>query len=141
MTPRNTPFVYVLWHLYLEPLCALAGVYQLHFMPRLYFSFMPSTSIYSSASQITYDQLASCYLFFAFIEGVLLRVVDDERIWRWIVFGLLLSDLGHCYAAWSEMGTEGILSAWAWRGKDGVTNWSTVLLARGVFDSGKSWHY
>lgn len=121
MAPPNTPFIYLLWHLYIEPVLALGGVYHLHFAPREYFTFMPSTAGYSASSQIVYDQLASAYLFFAFVEGVLMRVVDDRRTWRYIVFGLLLCDLGHCYAAWGEMGDK-VFGAEGWRGRDGVTN-------------------
>ncbi|KAI4923068.1 uncharacterized protein J4E92_007820 [Alternaria infectoria] len=74
MAPPNTPFVYLLWHLYLEPIFALGGTYHLHWAPAEYFTFMPSTSAYHPDSQIAYDQLASAYLFFAFTEGVLMRV-------------------------------------------------------------------
>lgn len=88
---------------------------------------MPATSQYSATSQIVYDQLASTYLLFAFIEGVLLRVVDDIKTWRWIVFGLALCDAGHIYAAWREMGTELVLSPWLWSQKDVVTNTLNVL--------------
>ncbi|KAF1845800.1 uncharacterized protein K460DRAFT_285233 [Cucurbitaria berberidis CBS 394.84] len=127
MTPPNIPFFYRLWHLYLEPFAALGGVYHLHVVPREYISFMPSTSQYHPTSQIVYDQLASTYFLFAFIEGILLRVVDDLRVWWWIVFGLALCDAGHIYAAWSEMGTELILSPWLWSQKDVVTNVLNVL--------------
>jgi hypothetical protein len=126
MAPLNTPFVYILWHLYLEPIFALGGVYHLHFAPQEYFSYMPASSTYAPGSQIVYDQLAACYLFFAFVEGVLLRVVDDQQTWRTIVFGLLLCDLGHCYAAVAEMGWE-VLGGQMWRGKDGVTNCLNLL--------------
>jgi hypothetical protein len=122
MTPRNIPWFYRLWHLYLEPVFALGGVYHLHWVPLEYLSFMPSTTSYHAGSQIVYDQLASAYLLFAFIEGVLLRVVDDIRVWKYIVFGLALCDAGHCYAAWCEMGTSMVLSPWLWSQKDVVTN-------------------
>jgi len=126
MAPPSTPLIYRLWHLYLEPVFALGGVYKLHFTPLDYFSYMPSATAYSASSQIVCDQLASTYLLFAFIEGVVLRVVDDKRTWRWIVFGLMLCDLGHCYAAWCAMG-DVIFGAAGWRGKDGVTNTLNVM--------------
>ncbi|KAI4945721.1 hypothetical protein J4E91_007633 [Alternaria rosae] len=90
MAPPNTPFIYLLWHLYLEPIFALGGTYHLHWAPAEYFTFMPSTSAYHPDSQIAYDQLASAYLFFAFTEGVLMRVVKDRKTWWWIVLGLIL---------------------------------------------------
>ncbi|KAF1943614.1 hypothetical protein EJ02DRAFT_453090 [Clathrospora elynae] len=127
MAPPKTPFIYILWHLYLEPIFALGGVYHLHWAPEEYFTFMPSTSAYTPTSQLVYDQLAACYFFFAFIQGVLLRVVNDIKTWRWIVLGLMLCDAGHCYAAWYEMGTEFVLSPWLWSQKDVVTNVLNVL--------------
>lgn len=122
MTPPNIPFFYRLWHLYLEPVFALGGVYHLHFVPREYHEFMPATTSYNASSQIVYNQLASAYLLFAFIEGVLLRVVDDMRVWKYIVFGLALCDAGHCYAAWCEMGTVWMFNPMLWSQKDTVTN-------------------
>ena len=127
MAPPNTPFVYLLWHLYLEPIFALGGTYHLHWAPAEYFTFMPSTSAYHPDSQIAYDQLASAYLFFAFTEGVLMRVVKDRKTWWWIVLGLILCDLGHCYAAWCEMGTRGVLDLGSWSQKDVVTNSLNLL--------------
>lgn len=56
-----------------------------------------------------------------------MRVVDDRRTWWWIVLGLVLCDLGHCYAAWCEMGTRGILDFGSWSDKDIVTNMLNVL--------------
>ena len=127
MTPPNIPFFYRLWHLYLEPIGALGGVYHLHFVPREYFDYMPATSQYSPQSQIVCDQLAATYLLFAWIEGVLLRVVDDVRIWKYILFGLALCDAGHIFAAWQSAGTEWIFSPWLWDGRDIVTNILNVL--------------
>lgn len=135
MTPRNIPLFYTLWHLYIEPLAALAGIYQLHCAPTLYHNFMPASASYNPTSQIVYDQLASTYLLFAFIEGVVLRAVEDMRTWRYILFGFALCDVGHCYAAWCEMGTRGVLDLAAWTAGDWVTNVFNVLplLTRGAF--------
>jgi len=127
MPYRNIPLFYRLWHLYLEPLFAISGAYYLHFAPALYHNFMPRSTNYNASSQIVYDQLASSYLFFAFVEGVLLRVVDNLRMWRWIVAALLLCDVGHCYAAWCEIGTDGLLDLSLWTGEVGVANLLTVL--------------
>lgn len=96
---------------------------------------MPPSTSYNPTSQIVYDQLASSYVFFAFIEGVALRVVDDLPTWRVLVFGLALCDAGHCYAAWYAMGTEGVLDWAAWRARDWVANVLNVLplVVRGAF--------
>lgn len=127
MTPPHIPLFYRILHLYLEPLFALVGVYQLHFAPALYHSFMPRSTAYNASSQIVYDQLASAYLFFATIEGVLLRTVNDLRTWRLVVAALALCDAGHCYATWCAMGTDGVLDVVAWTREEWIANVLTVL--------------
>jgi hypothetical protein len=82
---------------------------------------MPQTARYSPESQIICDQLAASYLFFAVIEGYVLRITNEKQVWRALVFALLLCDVGHLGAAWAEMGTQVLLSPWLWRGKDAVT--------------------
>ncbi|KAF2854823.1 hypothetical protein T440DRAFT_416439, partial [Plenodomus tracheiphilus IPT5] len=135
MTPPNIPLFYRIWHLYAEPLLALCGAYHLHLDPMRYHTYMPTTSSYNPSSQIVYDQLASSYLLFAFIEGVLLRVVHDVRIWWWIVLGLALCDAGHCYAACCEMGTAGLVDFGAWRRDECIANFLNVapLVTRAAF--------
>ncbi|KAI8935743.1 hypothetical protein NX059_007263 [Plenodomus lindquistii] len=122
MPPHNIPLPYTLWHLTIEPLLALTGAYHLHFHPTFYHTYMPSTSAYNASSQIIYNQLATTYLFFAFIEAVVLRVVHDLRAWRTIVFGLALCDVGHVYAAWCEMGVEGVKGCAGWRREEWIAN-------------------
>jgi hypothetical protein len=121
------PFVYRVWHLWLEPLTALSGVYLLHCAPEQYFEYMPQTAQYAVESQIVYNQLAASYLFFAIIEGLVLRTTYDLGVWRAVVFALLLCDAGHLYAAWLEMGTRGFVCVWAWRGHDAATMMSFVV--------------
>jgi hypothetical protein len=121
------PFIYRLWHLWLEPPIALSGVYHLHWAPEQYFAYMPQTARYSPASQIVYNQLAASYLFFAVVEGLVLRSTYDLRVWRAVVFALLLCDAGHLYVAWLEMGTRGFLCAWLWRSHDAATMTSLIL--------------
>jgi len=115
------PFLYRLWHLYLEPLIALSGAYHLALHPALYFSYMPASAHYSPASRIVYNQLASAYLAFAVIEALVLRSTDDIRVWKTVMWALLVCDAGHAYASWVEMGTRGFWCAWEWGGKDAVT--------------------
>jgi hypothetical protein len=88
---------------------------------------MPQTARYAAESQIVYNQLAASYLFFAVIEGLVLRTTHDLNVWRAIVFALLLCDAGHLYAAWLEMGTQAFVYAWAWRRHDAATMMSFVV--------------
>jgi hypothetical protein len=88
---------------------------------------MPQTARYAAESQIVYDQLAASYLFFAVVEGLVLRTTRELRVWRAVVFALLLCDTGHLYAAWLEMGTQNMIYAWNWRGQDAATMMSFIL--------------
>lgn len=121
------PFIYQLWHLRLEPLVALSGVYQLHWQPSYYFEWMPQTSRYSPESQIVYHQFAASYLLFAVVEALIPRVTNDVEDWMAVVLALLLSDAGHTYASWVEMGTRHFFCPWLWQGKD--TIWMITFVA------------
>jgi hypothetical protein len=67
------------------------------------------------------------YLFYAFVEGVLMRVVDDVRVWRCIVWGLVLCDVGHCWAGVCEMGVERVVRPWTWEAREVGLNAMNVL--------------
>ena len=121
MSPR-IPFVYQLCHLWLEPLFALNGAYLLAFNPREYHTFMPQAAQYSPASQIVYTQLAATYVFFAAVEGVVLRVTTELSVWRAVLFGIILCDLWQFHALWTNMGTEAMLSPGLWTTKE----WATI---------------
>jgi hypothetical protein len=121
LSASQIPRIYRLWHLWLEPWTALGGVYHLHWTPEQYFAFMPHTARYASESQIVYDQLAASYLFFAAVEILVLRSTDDVKVWRAVVFALLLCDAGHMYASWMEMGARAFLLPWLWGESDAVT--------------------
>jgi len=125
----SIPRIYWIWHLYLEPLTALGGVYHLHWVPEQYFAYMPQTSRYAPESQIICDQLAACYLFFAVIEALVLRITTEITVWKAVLFALLLCDGGHVFAAWEEMGTHLTLSPWLWTGKDTVTMLLNIIPA------------
>ncbi|KAF2033857.1 hypothetical protein EK21DRAFT_57914, partial [Setomelanomma holmii] len=134
LAPR-IPAVYKIWHLWIEPLMALGGVYKLHWNPEEYFSYMPRTARYSPEARIICDQLASTYLMFAVIELLVLRVAYNLQTWKAVVFALTVCDAGHVYAAWAEMGTMDFFCPWLWQGKDTVTMVLTVapLLLRIAF--------
>jgi hypothetical protein len=88
---------------------------------------MPQTARYAAESQIVYDQLAAAYLFFAVVEGLVLRTTRELRVWRAVVFALLLCDAGHLYATWLEMGTRDFVNAWNWRGHDAATMMTFIV--------------
>ena len=126
MTPPNIPFIYRLWHLWLEPIAAINGSRYLWTLPEVYHEYMPVTSEWSPKSKIIYDQLAACYMLFAFNQAVTLRVVQDVYIWKVLLFGMALSDAAHIYSYWAEMGASVFLSPGTWRSEDWVTVGTTV---------------
>jgi hypothetical protein len=130
----HIPPIYTIFHIYLEPLLALSGAWHLHFAPVRYFTFMPSSSNYSAASQIAYDQLATCYVFFAAIEILVLRSTSDVKVWRAVVLALLICDAGHVGAIGAELGWK----VWEWEGVDHVTMAMNVvpMVVRGMFLAG-----
>jgi predicted phosphoadenosine phosphosulfate sulfurtransferase len=127
MTPPNIPLIYRIWHLWLEPVCALNGARYLHFMPDIYHKYMPVTTTWSPKTQIIYDQLAATYLLFAFNQAITLRVVPDVKTWKVLILGMAMCDAGHIYASWAEMGTRETLSPGNWRSQDWVTMVLNIL--------------
>ncbi|ESZ91158.1 hypothetical protein SBOR_8457 [Sclerotinia borealis F-4128] len=98
------PMAYSWFFLVIEPISALLGAYYAYFRPLTYLqltdlSSSPSleTSIPLSTN-IVLTQLANLYLLFAINEALVLRATSDLRVWKTVLFGLLLADLGHLYS-------------------------------------------
>ncbi|KAK4236526.1 hypothetical protein C8A03DRAFT_45485 [Achaetomium macrosporum] len=80
----------------LEPLFALNGAMMTFLTPQAYVSGIThEPALYSPANQFLYTQLGGAWLLFAFNEVVVMRLVDDLRVWRLLCCGMLVSDL--CY--------------------------------------------
>lgn len=126
MTPPNIPRVYRWWHLCIEPAAALNGSRYLWFLPETYHEYMPITAAWSPKSKVIYDQLAACYMLFAFNQAITLRVVHDVFVWKVMLFGMALCDVLHMYSIWAEMGTREMLAPAHWRPGDWVTFVTTV---------------
>ncbi|KAF4308645.1 hypothetical protein GTA08_BOTSDO03457 [Botryosphaeria dothidea] len=103
------PAPYRFFFLYLEPLSALVGCYYAHFYPAIYLQLTHSPSAPVPArgagaqgvpvgTQIVLSQLANLYLLFALNEAIVLRATADLRVWRALLFGLLVADFGHLYS-------------------------------------------
>ncbi|KAK4699477.1 hypothetical protein P7C70_g6779, partial [Phenoliferia sp. Uapishka_3] len=119
--PNRIPISYRLFFLYIEPLSALVGAYYAHFQPSAYLhlthasSFPSPTFTPSTGTTAVLSQLANLYLLFAINEGLVLRSTTDRKVWRTLLFGLLVADLGHL---WSVKGTgtswEVYCKFWEW---------------------------
>ena len=95
----GVPFLYRCFFLYIEPLSTIIGGYyslleQQTYLDLTHAPSAPLTGIPTSTS-IVLSQLANLYFLFALNEALVLRSTADLRVWRTLLFGLLLADFGH----------------------------------------------
>ncbi|POS71187.1 hypothetical protein DHEL01_v210417 [Diaporthe helianthi] len=97
------PLPYRLFFLYIEPISALVGAFYAHFRQDEYLLLThaasapsPGTAIPTGTS-IVLSQLANLYLLFTLNEALVLRSTSDLRVWKTVLFGLLVADLGHLW--------------------------------------------
>ena len=102
----SIPLRYRILLLYMEPIFALGGVFLCFFDPGRYVSTMTRDAVSSIDPRTTfiYTELAGGWLHFAFTEAVVLRLVDDLRIWRLLCVGMLMSDLAYCHSCAEAVG-------------------------------------
>jgi hypothetical protein len=97
--------LYLLFFHYIEPLSTILGAYYAYFQPHLYLSLShsPSAGVPAPhatvplATRLALAQLANLYLLFALNEGLVLRVTRSKAVWRTLLIGLLVADLGHLW--------------------------------------------
>ncbi|KAH8673548.1 hypothetical protein BX600DRAFT_207711 [Xylariales sp. PMI_506] len=105
----SLPVPYRLFFLLIEPVSALVGAYYAHFQQDAYLSMTHAASAPAAAAgiptgtSIVLSQLANLYLLFALNEALVLRATSDLTVWKTVLFGLLVADLGHLYSV-SEAG-------------------------------------
>jgi hypothetical protein len=113
-----SPF-YRIFFLYIEPISTIVGAYFAHFLPSTYLLLTHPDSAPSPGSKlpisttVTLSQLANLYLLFALNEGLVLRATSDLRVWKTLLFGLLVADIGHLYSV-IDLGHETYWQFWAW---------------------------
>lgn len=108
--------------LYLEPIFALGGVILALTKPGDYLSTMSREAITTiqPSSHFVYTQLAGGWLHFAFTEAVVLRYVDDLRVWKLLCVGMLLSDFVYVHSTaeavggWAEYAKLGNFTVQDW---------------------------
>ena len=102
-TPR-IPLLYRLFFLYIEPISALVGAYFAALQPADYLAYLAPTPASAAAvasvapptpTLISLFQLANLYLLSALNEHFVLSSTSDQRVWRRLLFGLLVADFGH----------------------------------------------
>ena len=112
--------------LWLEPLFSLNGSILTYMSASTYTKTMTrgALPIIQPNSQFIYTELAGGWLYFAFTEAVVLRLVDDVRVWRLLCIGMILSDIAYTHSCaealggWSEFL---ILSKWT------AEDWAVAL--------------
>lgn len=105
------PRAYQVFFLVIEPLAALVGAVYAHFFQTAYLTMTHAASFPSRASSVTsgagevplgtsvvMSQLANLYLLFTLNEALVLRSTGDLRVWKTLLFVLLVADLGHLYS-------------------------------------------
>lgn len=111
------PIPYTFFFLTLEPLTALAGFYAAAFHPAQYLHlttpWLSSPPLLPTATKIVLTQLSNLYLLFALNEALVLRATRDRRVWRTLLFGLLVADLGHL-ASVAPLGHRVYWAVWEW---------------------------
>ena len=94
------PFIYRIFFLAIEPISALVGAYYAHFRQDDYLKLTDVASAPRTiplGTAISLSQLANLYFFFALNEALVLRSTADLRVWKTVLFVLLVGDLGHLY--------------------------------------------
>jgi hypothetical protein len=116
--------LYQIFFLYLEPVSTLVGAYYAHLRPRTYLALTHAASapqppsLVPTSTSVVLSQLANLYFLFALNEGLVLRSTNDLKVWRTLLFGLLVADLGHLYSLW-ELGMGKYWQVWEWNAMDG----------------------
>lgn len=130
----SIPLAYRLLITTVEPALALGGALLALTTPAAYLATMTrDTGIFTSNSEFLYTELGGAWLYFAFVEAVVLRLHDDLRLWRVLCLGMLLSDVAYCHSAAQAVGGWG---SWAmladWTAQDWVVLVTTapMVLAR-----------
>lgn len=98
------PLPYRLFFLLVEPVATLLGAYFAHFGQSRYLELTHAASAPSPiplGTSVAMSQLANLYFAFAMIEALVLRSTSDLRVWKTLLFCLLVADFGHLYTVWS----------------------------------------
>ncbi|MCJ1481119.1 hypothetical protein MMC06_001275 [Schaereria dolodes] len=119
---RRFAFTYRCFFLFIEPLSTVIGAYYAFFRQSTYLELThtlsaPAATGIPLATQIVLAQLSNLYLVFALNEALVLRSTNDLRVWRTLLFCLLVADIGHLYSV-STLGYEIYYNVVKWNAID-----------------------
>jgi len=113
------PSPYRVFLLYVEPASTLLGAFFAHCRPHTYLALTHAHSAphynhpMPTGTAVALSQLANLYLLFALNEVLVLRSTQDVRVWKALVCGLLVADLGHLYSL-APLGANVYWKFWLW---------------------------
>jgi hypothetical protein len=117
----SVPFIYRLVLTTIEPFFAASGALLAFRNPSSYLSTMTRNSAsFVPNTTFLYTELGGAWLYFTFVEAVVLRRFDDLRLWKYLCLGMLLSDAAYCYSAaqavggWNEWASLGNWTSEDW---------------------------
>lgn len=117
----HLPLAYRLFFLFLEPVSALVGAFYTHFRQQRYLELLNNASAPAGqvplSTSVAMSQLANMYFFFAINEALVLRSTLDRRVWRTVLFVLLVADVGHLYSM-KELGPDIYYNVTGWNAGD-----------------------
>jgi hypothetical protein len=102
------PLPYRIFFLLIEPIATALGAYYAFFDQQAYLDLTHAASAPSPiplGTSIAMSQLANLYFAFALSEALVLRSTSDLRVWKALLFCLLLADFGHLYTV-SALGPQ-----------------------------------
>lgn len=114
------PVAYRLFFLIIEPISALVGAFYAHFRQAEYLRLThasTATAPVPTGTSVVMSQLANLYLLFALNEALVLRSTGDLRVWKTVLFVLLVADLGHLYSV-SAVGSGVYWNVASWNAID-----------------------
>jgi hypothetical protein len=113
--------LYRIFFLVIEPISALVGAFFTHFRQETYLTLLNAASAPTTqapkATSVAMSQLANMFFFFALNEALVLRSTADLRVWRTVLFVLLVADVGHLFSM-SELGTGIYWDVVSWNASD-----------------------
>ncbi|KAK3667682.1 hypothetical protein LTR22_001497 [Elasticomyces elasticus] len=100
------PLLYRVLLQYIEPLFTLGGIALVLMKPEQYLQTMTRGTVTSLGRPADWlmTELVGGWMHFAFTEAVVLRLVDDLRVWKLLCVGMLLSDLAYTYSLVQAVG-------------------------------------
>lgn len=119
-TSFSLPLAYRLFFLVIEPISTLVGAYYAHFRQDDYLTLTHADSAASPiplGTSTVMSQLANLYFLFALNEALVLRSTGDLRVWKVLLFGLLVADFGHLYSL-RGLGSSIYWDVWRWNAID-----------------------